>query len=89
MANWNGDPPGTIHGKGRWSVFDHICVTRGMLDDKGWSCDPKTAQVFAPRGFRRGKHGEPFAFGKRSHDGPRGYSDHFPVTVQLSVAGKD
>lgn len=89
MAHWVGDPPGTIHGKGRWSVFDHICVTRGMLDDKGWSCDPKTAQVFAPKEFRRGKRGEPFAFGKRSHEGPRGYSDHFPVNVQLSVAGND
>jgi endonuclease/exonuclease/phosphatase family metal-dependent hydrolase len=88
MANWDGDPPGTIHGKGRWSVFDHICVTRGMLDDRGWSCDPKTAQVFAPREFRA-KHGYPLPFGKRSHEGPRGYSDHFPVTVRLSVAGKD
>lgn len=91
LARWttDRDPRGTIYHKGRWSVFDHICVTRGMLDDKGWWCDPKSAQVFAPREFRHGKHGEPFAFGKRSHEGPRGYSDHFPVTVELSVAGKD
>jgi endonuclease/exonuclease/phosphatase family metal-dependent hydrolase len=88
MANWDGDPKGTIYGKGKWSVFDHICVTRGMLDDRGWSCDPKTARVFAPKEFR-GKHDHPLAFGKRSHEGPRGYSDHFPVTVQLSVAGKN
>jgi endonuclease/exonuclease/phosphatase family metal-dependent hydrolase len=89
FADWSGDPPGTIHGKGKWSVFDHICVTRGLLDERGWSCDPKNARVFAPKEFRHGKRGEPFAFGKQNHDGPRGYSDHFPVTIQLSVAAKD
>ena len=90
MANWNGDPPGTIHGRGKWSVFDHICVTRGLLDDKGWSCDPKNASVFAPDEFRHkvGRGFEPFRFGNRNQTGPRGYSDHFPVTVQLSVAGR-
>jgi endonuclease/exonuclease/phosphatase family metal-dependent hydrolase len=89
MANWSGDPPGTIYGKGHWAVFDHICVTRGMLDEHGWSCDPKNARVFAAKEMRHGNRGAPFPFGKRVHEGPRGYSDHFPVTVQLSVAGKD
>jgi hypothetical protein len=45
--------------------------------------------VVAPQEFRHGKHGEPFAFGNPNHKGPRGYSDHFPVAVELSVAGKD
>src|SRR5262245_6837435 len=45
LADWNGDPSGSIYGKGRWSVFDHICVTRGPLDETGWSCDPKKEQV--------------------------------------------
>jgi endonuclease/exonuclease/phosphatase family metal-dependent hydrolase len=91
MANWSGDPPGSIYGKSKWSVFDHICVTRGLLDSKGWSCDPKNARVFAPDEFRhrRGRGFEPFAFGGPRHTGPRGYSDHFPVTVQLSVAGAE
>lgn len=90
FAHWSGDPPGTIYYR-KWSVFDHICVTRGLLDDQGWSCNPKTAEVFAPEEFRRqvGKRFEPFEFGGRRHKGPRGYSDHFPVTVQLSVAGRD
>jgi endonuclease/exonuclease/phosphatase family metal-dependent hydrolase len=89
FANWSGDPPGTIFGKGKWSVFDHICVTRGLLDDRGWSCDTGTATIFAPSAFRkpRGKRFEPFEFGSRNDKGPRGYSDHFPVTVQLKVAG--
>jgi endonuclease/exonuclease/phosphatase family metal-dependent hydrolase len=91
MANWAApsDPPGSIHGKGHWSVFDHICVARGLLDEKDWSCNPRTARVFAAKEMRHGKHGEPFAFGKKVHEGPRGYSDHFPVIVQLTVTGKD
>lgn len=89
FAHWKGDPPGTIFGRGEWSVFDHICVTRGLLDDRGWTCRPDTARVFAPPELRRkGKRGEPFAFGRPERDGSRGYSDHFPVTVQLSVAGR-
>jgi endonuclease/exonuclease/phosphatase family metal-dependent hydrolase len=93
LAGWGAahDPPGSIHGRGKWSVFDHICVTRGLLDDRGWSCDPKNARVVAPDEFRHkvGRGFEPFAFGKANHKGPRGYSDHFPVAVELSVAGKD
>ena len=90
FAHWAGDPPGTIYSR-KWSVFDHICVTRGLLDDNGWSCAPRTAAVFAPDEFRRrvGKRFEPFEFGGRRHKGLRGYSDHFPVTVQVSVAGRE
>ena len=90
FANWAGDPPGTIYGKSHWSVFDHICVTRGLLDDQGWSCDVPTAAIFAAPEMRtpsrRGRF-EPFRFGNQKASGPRGYSDHFPVTVMLKVAG--
>lgn len=90
FARWgpDRDPPGTIHGKGKWSVFDHICVTRGLLDDQGWSCDPKAARVFAPEELRHKYRGgfEPARFGPPNHKGPRGYSDHFPVVVELTVA---
>ncbi|MBO0700581.1 MAG: hypothetical protein J2P46_19445 [Zavarzinella sp.] len=86
FANWSGDPPGTIRGPHGWAVFDHISVTRGLLDDRGWSCDPNSAQIFAPPEFRHGRNGEPFKFGNKRHTGPRGFSDHFPVTAQLNVA---
>ena len=90
LAHWKGDPPGTIY-SGRWSVFDHICTSGGLLDQKGWSADPTTARVSAPEQFRRkvGKRIEPFKFGGRNIKGERGFSDHFPVTVQLSAAGRD
>ncbi|WP_157368616.1 endonuclease/exonuclease/phosphatase family protein [Zavarzinella formosa] len=87
LANWSGDPKGSIYGKSHWSIFDHLCVTRGLLDDKGWSADPTSATIFAPKEFRTGRAGTPFRFGEPKATGPRGYSDHFPVTVRLNVAG--
>jgi len=89
FAHWAGEPRGTIYGPRRtWSVFDHICVTRGLLDSQGWWCDPATARVFATDELRRRTGArEPFRFGDRNDSGTRGYSDHFPVTVQLNVAG--
>lgn len=79
------DPPGTIFGKGKFSTFDHIFFARGLLDNKGWSGDPKTAEVFAPKEFRfKGKG--PFRFGDGKGD--VGYSDHFPVLCKFKVAAK-
>lgn len=86
FASWPNDrnPPGTIYGKGRWSIFDHICVSRGLLDDKGWSCDPKTALIFGPPEMRQKSSKEPFRFGDAMAT-ERGFSDHFPVLVQLRI----
>ena len=92
LADWTGQPPGTIRHERKWYIFDHICVTRGILDNRAWSSDAKTASVFGPdplrRNFRDGNY-EPFKFGNKNWKGDRGYSDHFPVTIQLSVAGAE
>lgn len=92
FADWNSgnSPPGSIYYKG-WSVFDHICVTRGLLDNKGWSCDPNSAAIFATKEMRKsGKrsNGEPLRFGD-AKTLERGYADHFPVTVRISVEGNE
>lgn len=83
------DPKGTIYyGPARkWSVFDHICVSRGLLDESGWSCDPKETEIFAPKELRTNVTGEPFKFGGLHHKGERGYSDHFPVITRLRLEG--
>ncbi len=91
LAAWDAhkDPPGSIYGKGQWSLFDHICVSAGMLDEKGWSCNPASVKVFASNFMKRsGKrsHGEPFRFGN-PNTRDRGYSDHFPVQVMISTHG--
>jgi endonuclease/exonuclease/phosphatase family metal-dependent hydrolase len=69
-------------------IYDQIGVSAGMLDDKGWSCEPGSVAV-PTAGMMRGRHREPWRFGnKGGNPQGRGYSDHFPVTVNLKVAGK-
>ena len=83
----DGGVKGTIYGKRKWSTFDHICISRGLLDDRGWSCDVTSAAIFAPKQLRYpGRHGngQPFRFGD-AHTQERGFSDHFPLTVRLRV----
>ncbi len=69
----------------RWYIFDQIVVSPGMLDDQGWSCDPDSARtintLFRPTDPKR----RPWRFGNQRDRAPRGYSDHFPVTVELKV----
>jgi endonuclease/exonuclease/phosphatase family metal-dependent hydrolase len=71
----------------RWNVFDHICVSRGLLDGKGWSCNPDDIRIFNPPEFRFGTTGRPWRFGNKTNQSARGYADHFPVTLKLRVGG--
>jgi endonuclease/exonuclease/phosphatase family metal-dependent hydrolase len=77
---------GTLYGEGHWSIFDHIVVSPGLLDNKGWSCDQASAQIVTSL-YRPGdKRHQPWRFGN-SHAKDHGYSDHFPVAVRLKVEG--
>lgn len=69
----------------RWFIFDQICVSPGMLDDKGWSCDPSSAEAIRTLHKPGDKLQRPWEFGREQDHGERGYSDHFPVTVRLKV----
>jgi endonuclease/exonuclease/phosphatase family metal-dependent hydrolase len=72
-------------------IYDHVCVSAGMLDPAGWSCDPDSVRV-PTDGLTRSSSSrrEPWRFGSPDNPptGGRGYSDHFPVTVTLRVAPK-
>jgi endonuclease/exonuclease/phosphatase family metal-dependent hydrolase len=69
-----------------WLIFDHIVVTPGMLDDRGWSCVPDSVRTVNTLYNPKDKQRRPWKFG--SPNAPtHGYSDHFPVTVELKVAG--
>lgn len=70
----------------KWFAFDQIVVSPGMLDRKGWSCDPESLTVV--REGLTDKKGRPFPFGNERDGGPRGFSDHLPVTVRLRVHGE-
>jgi endonuclease/exonuclease/phosphatase family metal-dependent hydrolase len=76
---------GTHNYNGKWYIFDQIAVSPAMLDGPGWLCEPETAQTFSSL-YRPGDTKKrPWRFGDEKDHGPRGYSDHFPVTVKLRV----
>lgn len=68
-------------------IYDQIGVSPGLLDDKGWSCDPDSVQVPTDGMIRdKARVRRPWRFGdKNENPQGRGYSDHFPVIVNLRV----
>jgi endonuclease/exonuclease/phosphatase family metal-dependent hydrolase len=90
----NRDPRqfGTIWFQNQPLIYDHICVSPGLLDGDGWGCDPDSVKTFTDGLIRPGAtRREPWRFGDPNRDlreTDRGYSDHFPVTVTLTVAPK-
>ena len=76
---------GTHYYGGKWHIFDQLVISPGLLDHKGWSCSLKSVQTVNTL-FRPGdKHRRPWRFGTEHERAPRGYSDHFPVCVRLTV----
>jgi endonuclease/exonuclease/phosphatase family metal-dependent hydrolase len=73
-------------------IYDHVCVSPGLLDTDGWSCDPASAKTVTDGLIRRGStRRQPWRFGSPKdnvRDADRGYSDHFPVVVTLTVQPK-
>jgi endonuclease/exonuclease/phosphatase family metal-dependent hydrolase len=78
---------GTHYYSGKWFTFDHIVVSPGLLDDRGWTVERQTARIVNDLTVEpKDRKGRPWRFGNpRDEKGPRGYSDHFPVTVRLKV----
>jgi len=81
---------GTHYYNGKPRIYDHICVSPGLLDDEGWTCDVNSVETFtdgliAPGGKLR----KPWRFGNRRDTQARGFSDHFPVLVKLRVVGDE
>jgi endonuclease/exonuclease/phosphatase family metal-dependent hydrolase len=69
----------------RWAIFDQIVVSPGMLDDLNWSCDVASARTVNTLSRPADRLKRPWRFGGEHDRFPRGYSDHFPVTVKLQV----
>ncbi len=76
---------GTYFYSGHWQVYDHIVAAPGLLDPSGWRILPETLGVENGAPLRVGRDGRPWRFGGPGAANPRGYSDHFAVTVRLSV----
>jgi endonuclease/exonuclease/phosphatase family metal-dependent hydrolase len=69
----------------KWLIFDQIAVSRAMLGNTGWTCNPDSASVVRTPSRPGDSKRLPWSFGHERSRGARGYSDHFPVTVKLMV----
>ncbi len=69
----------------KWFIFDQMVVSPGMLDQSGWSCQPASVQTINALNKPGDPLRRPWRFGAEKDSGPRGYSDHFPVTVRLRL----
>lgn len=76
---------GTYFYGGHWQVLDHLVAAPGLLDSSGWRVLVETLRVENPPALQIGRDGRPWRFGGPKSHSPRGYSDHFAVTVRLSV----
>jgi len=84
---------GTIWYNQKPLIYDQLCVSAGLLDEKGWSVDPTSVSTVTDGLIRKGAtRREPWRFGHPKQDirdEDRGYSDHFPVTLRLKVQPPD
>jgi endonuclease/exonuclease/phosphatase family metal-dependent hydrolase len=78
---------GTHYYNGKWFIFDQIVVSPGMLDTSGWRCQVDSVHTVNDLHKPGDAKKRPWRFGGQRDEGPRGYSDHFPVTVRLAVTG--
>jgi endonuclease/exonuclease/phosphatase family metal-dependent hydrolase len=78
---------GTHNYHNHWLIYDQIVVTPGMLNAPGWTVLPETLQVVNTLVQPHDRHQRPWRFGNPRDKYERGYSDHFPVTVRLKLAG--
>jgi endonuclease/exonuclease/phosphatase family metal-dependent hydrolase len=68
----------------KWMIFDQIAVSRGLLGDTGWTCEPDSAATVQTPPRPKDPLKRPWSFGTPQHP-QNGYSDHFPVTVKLHI----
>jgi endonuclease/exonuclease/phosphatase family metal-dependent hydrolase len=86
MSGKNASEYGTIYYGGKPLIYDHICISPGMLDDVGWNCDVDSIHTVSDGLLKPGaRHREPWRFGDPKHNSERGFSDHLPVTVKMRV----
>jgi endonuclease/exonuclease/phosphatase family metal-dependent hydrolase len=89
MAGKPADRYGTLWYGGKPLIYDHICVSAGMLDRAGWGCEPDSVTTVTEGLIRSGAtRRQPWRFGDPDQavkPADRGYADHFPVAVRLTV----
>ncbi len=76
------------HYYGKPLIYDHIGISPGLFDDSGWKCEVNSVHVPTDGLIRSGtRTRRPWRFGSKNDDAAgRGFSDHFPIVVTLTVA---
>ncbi|MEL6558390.1 MAG: endonuclease/exonuclease/phosphatase family protein [Bacteroidota bacterium] len=79
---------GTLFYRGTWNLFDQIIISQSMLPDKSstWHYKNDSFSVFAPE-WMRVKEGDYKGAPFRTYVSGRyqnGFSDHYPVFIQIS-----
>jgi endonuclease/exonuclease/phosphatase family metal-dependent hydrolase len=79
---------GTTKFQGRWELFDQILVSPGLERAPGWKVSPASFRIAGDALLRVGRHADapPCRFVFKDRIDPRGFSDHFPVLVELEPA---
>jgi hypothetical protein len=76
---------GTTKFQGRWELFDQILVSPGLTRAPGYRVSPASFRIVGDTALRVGRRPDapPCRFVFKDAVDPRGFSDHFPVLVQL------
>lgn len=87
FAGKNPQEYGTLWYNGKPLVYDHLCVSPGMLDATGWTYDPGSEATFTRGLAMRNNPRRPWRFGDPANEptGGRGFADHFPVVMTITV----
>ena len=88
MKKYHRNPEGSTYKYGgKDMVYDHLIVSRGLMDDRGWGLISNSVTVFDGKKYRQhgGRYdGFPFRFwaGSRLLGG---YSDHMPIFLEIEL----
>ncbi len=85
---------GTIYYRGAFFQFDHLLLSQGLFDAKGFQYQRRSFQVVRHPNYVNPKTKASLPFDSRdealeNERGPRGASDHFPVLLRLNVSHPD
>ena len=88
MAKLQADGQGSYNYRGNWDMLDQIILSAGLSQaSEGISYHENSATVFSPEWLQQ-QGGDYDGYPHRTYAGPNylgGYSDHFPVFIELLV----
>ena len=71
-----------FHRDSKFFQLDHLLVSRGLLDSRGFQYKAKSFRVIQPLGFTD-QNGAPIPYKSSKNGAVGGASDHFPIMIRL------